>query len=187
MAIPAGFARITYNYAGLPNAACNVLCVDNPSDHSAAEIADFANAAWIAHIKAVFSGNLTLAIVLAKKGPDATGTSAVLPSGEAGSVSGDLDPPNTAYLIHKTGVIGGRRGQGRIYMPGVRSADTSNAGVIGSTLQDAITEAWVDWSTTMALDDMDLCLEHADGATPTVVTAVTCDASVATMRRRLRS
>jgi hypothetical protein len=111
-----------------------------------------------------------------------------------GGVGGACTPQNTAYLIHKVGP-GGRRGMGRMYVPGVREDSVDNTGVMNAVLRDAMSVAWGAFLSGMLStlpDDIPACplviLHTAGGSAipPSPISDLRCDARVATQRRRLR-
>lgn len=104
-----------------------------------------------------------------------------------GANTGATAPPNTAWLIRKRTGSGGRRGRGRMFVPGIRETDVDQAGVITAaqvTGAQALATAFGNALTTNATP---MVLLHSEAPfTPELVTALTVDSRVATQRRRLR-
>lgn len=109
---------------------------------------------------------------------------------EPGSGSGALLPPNTAMLVVKRTLLGGRKGRGRSFMPSPLEAQISNVGSVDSTFlgnyQDAVvglignTTALLDATATFPF------LLHSDGVTaPTELSDYQTAPVVASQRPRL--
>jgi hypothetical protein len=105
-------------------------------------------------------------------------------------------PQNCAMLVRKSTAKGGRRNQGRFFIPGILDeSDVSNTGVIvGSAVATYQTVA-NDFLTGLSDDDpvgssIPMCLLHAEGISdtpsPTIVNRLTVDTTLSTQRRRLR-
>jgi len=104
-----------------------------------------------------------------------------------GALGGPASTPAVAALIRKLTNQGGRQGRGRMYLPGVQEAWTTESGALeGAGLTNLITFA------SQFLDELDsaempMRLLHADiAATPAVVTFLSVQSIVATQRRRQR-
>jgi len=110
-------------------------------------------------------------------------------SSTPGGNSGTSAPPNCAMLLRKHTERGGRKGRGRMYIPGVTADSITDAGTLGGAtstfelqLQDVLTDMFG------ALNSADPVLLHQDEADgdPDVVTRWELDSMVATQRHRLR-
>lgn len=187
MEIPVGFAQATFIFTGAaaPNGAATTLGLD-PVSSDPVDIAELLASAWAANIDAVFSANLQLSSILVKMGPNETGNFHELAVGNVGAVSGSCDPPNTAWLIHKITATGGRRGRGRMFIPGVFAANTNDAGVIDSGTFTALTSSWDAFYEDLVSNNVPPALLHSDSTPPYAITGLTVDPVVATQRRRLR-
>lgn len=188
MIIPTGYAQATFIFSGpcVPNGAVITLGC-NPVSSDPVDVAEDFNAAWVSNLDAVTSANLTLASILVKMGPNDTGNFYELPVGTAGNVSGDCDPPNTAWLIHKVTAMGGRKGRGRIYLPGVFSANTANNGAIDGSTLSTLQAAWSGFLGDLDTAGVPLALLHTGSDEPNGITSLSVDPFVATQRRRLRA
>lgn len=113
-----------------------------------------------------------------------------------GTESGAMAPPNCALLVRKSTSTGGRRGRGRCYIPwvlldaAVDDVGTIDGGSLATRQADA--DAWLtdlEVGTTGTYATPMVVLHDSSGAgvepPPSVVTGVTCDALIATQRRRL--
>lgn len=103
-----------------------------------------------------------------------------------GEQTGGAVNPNTAMLVQKRGILGGRSNSGRFYLPGLRLTVVSDNGVIGGT-------ALADYQTALTtfLDGLDtegipMYILHSGVGDPTAVTQLVAQAKTATQRRRLR-
>ncbi len=106
-------------------------------------------------------------------------------------------PQNCAYLVHKRTAAPGRRGRGRLFIPGVPEGLTDARGLISAAqvtgMQTALNLLLARYSgdgTTPLGKWMVVLHTIADlavpGPPPNRVTALTCDPTIATQRRRLR-
>lgn len=116
-----------------------------------------------------------------------------------GSTASDKLPQNSALLISKRTNLGGRRGRGRMFVPGVLGeAAVGETGVITSgvvaDLQDKADD-FLDQCTTggLAALPVPLYLEHFPSTVspgseppPTLVTSLVVDSLISTQRGRLR-
>lgn len=104
-----------------------------------------------------------------------------------GALSATTAPQNTAMLIRKISATGGRRGRGRMYVPGIDEAFVSNAGVITAGQVTAInTHAATFLTNLVAANNPMVILHDVPEVTPSPVTGLLCQSLVATQRRRLR-
>jgi hypothetical protein len=132
---------------------------------------------------------VTLSLARVKVGPTATG-----PTYEfAGSTTGDISTPGlpsqVTALIKKNTNLGGRQGQGRMFIPGILEADVNSAGFWESGRQAAWQTAADDlFDAIQALGVQPALLrsESSPISTPEGITSFTVQPQVATQRRRLR-
>lgn len=192
MIIPAGAAQINYVFtgAGAPLGAEWTIGFDGVAGLTTTQLATRARDAWDTHIRPRVSNQVTLSAVRVKFGPNETGPSTELATNLAGGNASTTAAPNTAYLIHKATALGGRRGRGRAFHPGVDEASMDNGGVIPAATVTAWNTALASYLTAMETPSGDLVVLHAPGNStmpvPTPITQMTVDAKVATQRRRLR-
>lgn len=96
---------------------------------------------------------------------------------------------NTAVLVRKLTASGGRRGRGRMYLPGAPESVFSTAGNMTTGTQATHQTALDNLMTTLiALAGVDgLCLFHDTAPfTPTPITSLEVQLKAATQRRRMR-
>lgn len=152
--------------------------------------ADYANATngWSARMMPMFGPAITFvgATYRTNEGTVAETTRAV-----SGLNANETAPYNVAYLVHKHNFTVGRRGNGRMFLPGVDEESVSPAGALEpshfATLQTALT-AFYDG---LVSDEFQPVLFHSptpDDPTPfsSFVTGFGLDVRVATQRNRLR-
>lgn len=209
MIIPEGFAQITYRFegSGLPRGAACVFGVSNDTDLSALAVATAARAAANTGLMTNLSAGVSLTEVLAKLGPVDTGPSAVVGGAIPGGVAsaGGMQPA-TAYLITKNTDLGGRRGKGRLYLPGVDESVVSPTGVVSAGQITALQAEISEWRTNLITSNIPMVLLHGPPTAwqlvngqprrvpvggnfndvPNAVTSLVLDGTVATQRRRLR-
>jgi hypothetical protein len=185
--IPVGFGQASYHFIG--GAAPTGAWVTFGFFHglsliSTQEIADqmYAN---ISPVVTGLSGSLALADVLVKTGPNDTGPSAIA-DGETVGGTGASFPPNAAILVHKLTELGGRKGRGRAYFPGVGESLADNAGLLTTTYRNAFQANMETFLANCDADNLPLVLLHNDSTEPTELTGFNTDQKLATQRRRLR-
>jgi hypothetical protein len=132
-------------------------------------------------------------VYIGNDGPTIIGTSTAAPV--AGQVGVNPYPPNTAFLLRKRTDLAGRRGRGRMYIPGVVEATATANGLL-TTVETA------QWQT-LADDYMDrlttavgarlyppVVLHRSEGIgvepPPTPILSFVAEQRLATQRRRLR-
>lgn len=131
-----------------------------------------------------------------------------------GTAAGTVFPPNVAIIIRKLTALGGRRGRGRFFLPGMLESFADNAGFVSSSSQSSLNTAFATYLTALGAAAgagekpvIPLLLhnnsstttrstgggtttititEGAAGPVPTVITGYQCDPKVGTQRRRLR-
>lgn len=113
-------------------------------------------------------------------------TEAFAVSGDSGTETGSVAPPNVQNLLQKKTGIAGRGHSGRMYFPDVligqikANGDLTDPGISRlATLRDAVTTA------LFTPDEYEQALLHADGSTPDVIVLLDSSNTVATQRRRL--
>lgn len=190
--IPSGYAQINWKFTGTscPQGAEVTLGVDVSSFGStAAAAASAAITAYNDNVDPIMPATVTLASVLVKFGPNATGPSAEVSSGNAGSGGGASASPNVAWLVHKTTAQGGRAGRGRMYWPGVQESEVDPSGTLSTAFvtgaQTAMDNFLADLGTALLIP---VVLHGAASplSTPTTILELNVDGVAATQRRRLR-
>lgn len=204
--IPAGFGQATFTFSGsgVPNGAAVTLGFSNTTVLSAAAICTQIRLNFETNIMPPLVQNTGLLSVLVKLGPNSTGQSAVQGSTVAGSDLSAQAPANVAYLIHKTTAGGGRRGRGRMFLPGVDETDVDQTGLIAAGKITALNNAFTNFALELVADATPPFLLHEPATTwvlvngqprrvptgaapvPTAITSWATDSRVATQRRRQR-
>lgn len=96
-------------------------------------------------------------------------------------------PNNTAYLLQKRSEEGGRRGRGRMFVPGVPASDVTGAGVLASTRIAALTTRAAQFLSDLEDLGTPMVLFHSVAPfDPTPVILLTPAQKVATQRTRMR-
>lgn len=207
--IPEDYAQVTHIFSGvnLPNGGAIVYGIQNQLDFTAQTIADACGTIFSTDVLPRLTSDVSLARTDAKLGPNDTGTSASSNNGAGpGAQSASSEPPNTAYLVTKSSALGGRRGKGRIFLPGVDAGNVDDAGTVNPVLVAAFQTELTDWLDHLATTDIPMHLLHDYPYTwalvggqprripdltdpppiPSVVVSLTLQTTVATQRRRLR-
>ena len=189
MNIPTGFAQVNLMFvgAGLPRNAQIALGVENASPLTAAGVAGSVGGAFVTNVMPLLSEGVTLQSVKAKLGPNATGAEAEIAYGTPGGATGDEPlPPNVAALVRKITATGGRKGQGRIFVPGVTEDSTTGGGYLTPTALAALQTAFDDFLTDIGTTFTPMVVLHNDATTPTDVTELAVQQLLATQKRRIR-
>jgi hypothetical protein len=137
MIIPASYGQVNFLFGGvgLPTGAQCTLGFDHDASRTAAEVADEFASAWVSNIQSNLSGSTTFEGTLVKFGPNDTGPSAVFPAAVPGSDGTSQSGPQVCALISKITALGGRKGRGRMYLPGIEDSDLDTGGNIGAGKQ----------------------------------------------------
>lgn len=184
------YVRITVFWGGgsIPHGAACVQCVEDLAGDPLADI----NTAFQSAFEPVVEQLTTVtnaASVLVKRGPDETGPSALFSWGHGGLEGSAAVPPNTSVLVSKQTAVGGRRGRGRMFLPGIREDRVDVTGLLDPTNVGNINNALDSFMSDMTTAGYPLMLEHGDDPSPlapTELVAMECQSTVATQRRRLR-
>jgi hypothetical protein len=120
------------------------------------------------------------------EGPFFTQQSAVGPLNSPGTSA--LVPQNTALLVRKATDQPGRRGRGRMYIPGaVSEAGVSNIGIIDSTSVVNRQTAFNNWLSRLTTEGYDPVVLHQTGdPSPAFIVGFFVSNLAATQRRRMR-
>jgi hypothetical protein len=192
--IPAGAAQINYVFGGIaaPTGAEITIGFDGVAGvpYTPTQLAELAEDSWTTNLRPRTVDDVTLETIRVKFGPNETGPSTELAVNLAGSVSANTAAPNTSYLIHKNTALGGRRGRGRMYYPGVNEIEVDEGGTVLAAVVTAWNTALAAYLTQMEAGGGDVVVLHAAGISsvpvPTPILSLSVDNRVATQRRRLR-
>lgn len=199
--IPTGFVQAVYQFEMSPDPEVMVITcgheVDSASGATYANSADDLFNAFATHMMPELSTALELVAVTTYGGNDAS-TPVVTESTEtpvSGGNSAATVPNNTAFLVRKRTDLAGRRGRGRMYIPGVYESVVNHVGELSELSYDAWQLVLADWyealtSAVGARYYPPVVLHRSEGAgvepPPTPVTSFQMDRYVATQRRRMR-
>ena len=185
-----GQANFRFTGVAAPTGAEVTLGMDlSASLHTTQALADSMRSHWVLNVLPRQSASITLAEVLVKVGPNATGPSAIATSGATGGAVAGTEVPNTSVLVTKTTEFGGRRGRGRMFIPGAPESTFNTSG-------DQTPASVVLWQANMdafyaacELDGIELVVLQS--ALPIVgdpkrITRLVVESRAATQRRRLR-
>jgi hypothetical protein len=190
--IPLGFAQANFIFSGsqYPTGAQVTLGLDVAAGSGTPlEVATDLALAWADHLLPQQASEMQLDGVLVKFGPEDTGPSAFAISGLAGELGNGGIAPNTAYLVSKSTLFGGRAGRGRFFMPGPLEADVTQGGTLASARRASLQTSLDAFRAQLLADSHEPVLLHGVGSpitTPSPIVAFTADGTVATQRRRLR-
>ena len=112
-----------------------------------------------------------------------------------GNQGGTSHPPasvNCAFLIKKVTNRPGRRGRGRLYLPGVSEQDVDALGIVSSSKVTEINNNILDFLTRLSAAGFAPVLLHNESQDPAVdtdantITSMSCEGQIATQRDRMR-
>jgi hypothetical protein len=111
-----------------------------------------------------------------------------------GNIAGAPLPNNCAVLVKKQTQLGGRRGRGRMFIPGITAAQVTGSGVIDvgtlTSWQSMVTELFLGSPDNAPANVVEPVLFHRLPTTsdlpPTPIVGLAVDGRIATQRRRLR-
>lgn len=189
MIIPIGFGQVTHMFTGVaaPLGAAVTYGFNNAGPLTALQAAIAAHSAWIGHILPNQSDDITLQQTLVKLGPNATGPSAVNPGPVSGALANNSTTPGVAIIAEKNTGTGGRRGRGRMFIPGFGEDAFDSGGNVASGMVTNLNSDFVSFVTTMDGLGMPLMLMHSEeGFAPTLITSITVDGVAGSQRRRQR-
>lgn len=189
MIIPEDFGQANLIFGGLdaPFGAQVTLGFANVGFFNATVAAEAVTAALVtAGVKGLYSASLSWDLTLVKLGPNVDGQSAVVTGGGVGTNGSQSEAPGVAALMHKSTVLGGRKGRGRSYWPGVPGSATVQTGQLTSGAVSLYQGVFDDILTAMLAEDVPMTLLHSDATAPSAVIGLTIDPWTATQRRRLR-
>lgn len=190
--IPDLYAHITLLWSGVaaPLGAATTFGVYNNLDRNVSEIGAYVQDAFnTSGIKALLPNILVQSEILIKKGPTATGPSGTYAGGGVGGSSAAPATPQVAILVQKQTEFGGRSGKGRLYFPGVQEASVNGDGALITGYRNDWQTAVANFRTKLDTNDLPMVVFHRPGApltVPSIVSALSVQAKVATQRRRNR-
>jgi len=189
MTIPSGFAQVNLKFTGasIPTGAevtFGVIAdvVTDPEAIADEVITACTSSAWLAPL----SQTIDLSTILVKVGPDVSGPSIEVPTELGGGTAGNVAPPNVAALVRKNTVHGGRKGSGRMYLPGIIESVVGDDGVLDTTFRNGLQADLEEFRAALDAAEIEMFLLHGDATSPYQVTSLNVQASAATQRRRLR-
>jgi hypothetical protein len=187
--IPSGYGEISVHHTGggIDGEAVWTIGFDNNAADTAAAIAENVSDAidTLGYLDAL-SSSVTVEKVHVKLGPDDTGPSADFSNGNPGTNGGHAAPPNVSYLVTKNTALGGRKGRGRCYVPGVPEVALQDGGAVEGAFVATLQGFFTDWGGAMVLASKPLHLLHGDATSPTAIDSLVVQSRFATQRRRLR-
>lgn len=189
MIIPAGFAQINFKGSGTGYARGwqVAIGVDNDADWNAVQLASGCGSAFVEHMLPVMSNQCALTSVLAKLGPNETGVAFEESYSEDGGVASQAQSSQAAVLVTKLTTHGGRKGRGRMFMPGVTEGQTDGGGLLTSAALTAWQAAVDGFLEELETFTAPMVLLHADDATtPYAVINLQVANLFASQRRRIR-
>lgn len=188
MYIPVGYAHVVHEFTGLAaplGAAVTYGVAPNGGSFDPTD-AQLLHGFFGTHIMPQLDGGLTLSNTIMKYGPNDTGPQVLASGNVNGGVTGEASVPHTAYLIRKQTALGGRANRGRIYLPGTSEASIGESGGLITAKVTSLQTAANAWLAAITGEGMNMVILHTAETIPTVVTALSVDATAATQRRRLR-
>ena len=194
--LPAGFYAYSFQLEGiaLPNGGAVTGCGENTLDQAPEQIAIKLATRFIANLLPSMTEEARLGSVYVRNGQAAgAGPSFVHETNNDGSLTFSASSPAIAMLCKWITSIGGRRGRGRWYLPGITEDRVDRAGVLPATTVASVTQNLQNFRAGMATDSCPIAVGHRYPAgfagfklAPTLITSGSCDGRVATQRKRQR-
>lgn len=181
--IPPSYSRVTLEYAPGSPMGSNIVTgfgVDTPPGDN---LLDKVHQWWDESLKLRTSNKYTLLRIEARNDVSVEEQTV----GATGSLTDPPAPPNTAALIRfGTGLVG-RQYRGRMYLPGVLlDSEVRDDGTINDTVQASILGVMLYLKDLLDTSDYAPVILHSGVGTPTTITSINVESTVATQRRRLR-
>lgn len=186
--IPVGYAQITYEFGGtaLPSGAAMTMGCAIDGSFSGPTAAAAARTALMANLGAYISSNVTLLSTTIKVGPTETGPFFTDSTSVAGTGSATTVPPNVAVLVNKVTASGGRKGRGRMFVPGIPEQDVNPNGTYATGVAAAWNTKLEDYRDDLIFAELIPVVLHNDATPPTAITALVLAPLVGTIKQRLR-
>lgn len=208
MTIELGYAQISHFFggAGLPEGAAVVYGIKlDELLPDPLTIATACHANWEATLLVEQSVEVSLLSTICKFGPDSTGAWAEYSEVLAGGDGANGTSSAVAYLLTKQSALGGRRGRGRMFVPGVGESYVNSAGQLTTGKVTSLNTKADDLLSNLTSQDRPMVILHGPstewvlddgkpkrvpvaGPVPeaTIVTSLVASSEVATQRRRQR-
>lgn len=191
MTVPIGYvdAWLKFTLAGDPEPMFTALgygITTPPFSPADAQSLIFGMAATI---QPIVSHNFVLAGGQVKVGNDGGDILFDVGLSGSGGASAESVPNNTAILVRKSTGLGGRRGRGRMFIPGPSrdqiEATGAMSGAYRTSWQNAV-DGLLDFATLDANVDRAVLFHQTAPFVPTEIVSLTVEQRVATQRRRMR-
>lgn len=192
MLIPAGHVQVNFRFgdtAAPTGAECTLGLDLDLAEPDPEAVGTTCALAWVTNILPRQVSSIRLEDVLVKFGPNATGPMATVGAGNTGGTSGESEAPQVALLVQKVTGAGGRTGRGRMFIPGVPTAEVNSAGQIIPTSVAAWTTALEDFRQDLLTAGLIPSLLHSPGSpitAPLPITSFVVSGRSATQRKRNR-
>ncbi len=194
--LPTGYFAWSMKFTGPPAptgaaiTGCGIKAGQQPVDVVAGTLRN----AFVSRILPFAPSTLTLESVYVRFGLDGgTGPSFTDVANVTGASSSAPASPGVAYLIRLSTALGGRRGRGRWYLPGVLEPQVDAGGNVLGTFISSVDAALALYLSDMSNSSLPLAIGHRypSGAAvtpqvPTVITQAKIDARLASQRKRQR-
>ena len=190
MIIPASYAQanLLFGGAAYPSGAECTIGLDIADAATPAILATRVNAVYTSSgFAADASSSSTYLGCLVKFGPNDTGPFATVAASIPGTVGAQTPAPQNAILVQKLTAVGGRRGRGRLFWPGVTEAQLNPDGTLTAAAVTNLQNSFNSFLSGMtALGNFPRLLHTVEGVAPNSITSFSVQSLTATQRRRLR-
>jgi len=194
MGIPIGACEIWFAYTvtGDNETMYTHLAYDTTDVFTQAKV-DAGFTAWQTAFKSLAPPDCTLVgghVLAGNDGGSIRWDSSIAPV--LGTGTGNASPPNCAYLVKKSGELGGRRNRGRMYIPCIPEGNVTSAGLLAGSVITAVNTACAGLNvggsvhTAFNILGFPQILHETGSQTPSKVVDLSCQQKIATQRRRLR-
>lgn len=190
--VPTGFAQIAWHFSGAITGRemVSTLGVQHPTSWvpTGADLEDICDAMAAASRPLPLMQSTTKLVKVRVYVGHASGTPSMYEraDGRAGTGAGSVFPPALCWRITKTTALPGRRGRGRMFLPGLLESNADDAGVMLGTAISNMNSALSNMQADLVALSLTPYLLHSDvGTTPSLITLLSCAGTVGLQKRRL--
>ncbi|HKZ20431.1 MAG TPA: hypothetical protein VJQ57_10000 [Acidimicrobiia bacterium] len=192
--IPSGYCQANLRFGGAAAPLGSEITmgfeVVDFGTESPEDVANTIADAYTPNVMTRLASTLILQEVYVKFGPNDVGPSGSAFRTTTGADAGQAVPPNTAAIIRKATTLGGRRGNGRLYQPGLLEAQIDAGGNIAAGYVVDLQTEFDDFLTAVGAGGLNPVVLHGPGISstpaPSPVTAFIVQGVCGTQRDRMR-
>lgn len=174
----------------MPTGAAITLGFKNDAGATATAASATLRSTFVTRIIPTLTSSVTLTTVSVKLGPEDTGPTGATVGSTNGALGLQQEQPQVALLVRKVTALGGHRGRGRMYVPGLSEGSALGTGMIVAGNLTTWQTAFTNWFNDLVTANLKPYLLHETGISatpdPTILTGFTVDPKTSTQRGRIR-